>query len=164
MQPHGGCLAPGLGRFPSQNQMSNRILVPGLNLFPSLSPGPSLDLGLPLGHAPDRGQGLAPDPNLAATTLGTVREVFCTCLVVVAQVIEVENTSMLYILNNPDGMSLIVNCSAPSLRCSLVQGRSARFLPYRKVLFKYNSSQSTKIALFCRKSLAEKELCTLVGS
>lgn len=140
MQPHVGCLAPGLGRFPSQNQMSNQILVPDLNLFQSLGPGPSLDLGLPLGHTPDRGQGLAPDPNLAATTLGTVGKVFCTCLVVVAQVIEVENMSMLYIFNNPDGMSVVVNCSAPSLQGSLVQGCSAHFLSYRKVLFKYNSS------------------------
>lgn len=109
------CLAPGLGQFPSQNQMSNQILVPGQNLFQNLGPGPSLGLGLPLGHTPVHGQGLAPDPNLAAPTLGTIGEVFCTCLVVVAQVIEVENMSMLYIFNYPDGVSVTVNCTAPSL-------------------------------------------------
>lgn len=52
--------------------MSNQILVPGQNLFQNLGPGPSLGLGLPLGHTPDHGQGLAPDPNLAAPMLGTV--------------------------------------------------------------------------------------------
>jgi len=139
MQPHVRGLAPDLDLFPSQNQMLNQILVPGLNPFPSLGPGPSLDLGLPLGHAPDHGQGLSPDPNLAAATLGRVGKVFCTCLVVVAQVIEVENLLMLYIFNNPDGMS-VVNSSAPSLQCLLVQGCSACFLDDRKVLFKYNSS------------------------
>lgn len=107
------CLALGLGLFPSQNQMSNQIPVPGQNLFQNRGPGPSL--GLPPGHAPDRGQGLAPDPNLAATILGTVREVFCTCLVVVAQVIEVENMSMLYIFNCPDGLSVVVSGSTRSL-------------------------------------------------
>lgn len=108
--------------------MSNQILVPGLSLFQSLGPGPSLDLGLPLGHAPHRSQGLAPHPNLAAPTLGPVGGVFCTCVVVVAQVIEVENTSMLYIFRNPDGMSHC-SCSAPSLQCSLVQGCSFCLTP-----------------------------------
>lgn len=139
MEPHARCLAPGLGPFPSQNHVSNQILVPGLNLFQSLDPGPSLDLGLPLSHTPDHGQGLAPDPNLAATTPGMVGKVFCTCSVVVAQVIEVETTSMLYILNNPYGMS-VMNCGAPSLLFSLVQSCSAHFLSDRKILFKYRSS------------------------
>lgn len=123
MELHTGCLAPGLGPFPSQNHVANQILVPGPNLFQSLDPGPSLDLGLPLGHTPDHGRGLAPDPNLA----GTVGKVFCTCSVVVAQGIEVE-TSTLYILNNPDGMSAM-SCAAPSPLCSLAQGCSAHFCP-----------------------------------
>lgn len=108
-------LALGLGLFPSRNQMSNQIPVPDQNLFQNLGPGPSLGLGLPLGHTPSHGQGLAPDPNLAASILGTVREVFCTCLVVVAQVIEVENMSMLYIFNCPDGVSVVVSGSTHAL-------------------------------------------------
>lgn len=111
MELHTGCLTPGLGPFPSQNHVANQILVPGPSLFQSLDPGPSLDLGLPLGHAPDHGQGLAPDPNLA----GTVGKVFCTCSVVVAQVIEVE-TSTLYILTNPDGVSAMSGAAPP--RCA----------------------------------------------
>lgn len=79
------CPAPGLGPFPSPNQMSNQILVPGPNLFQSRGPDPSPGLGLPLGHTPGRSQGPAPDPNLAATPLGMVGKVFCTCLVAVTK-------------------------------------------------------------------------------
>lgn len=79
------CPAPGLGPFPSSNQISNQILVPGLNLIQSQGLGPSPGLGLPLGHTPGRGQGPAPDPNLAAMPLGMVGKVFCTCLVAVTK-------------------------------------------------------------------------------
>lgn len=136
MEPHVRALAPGLGQCPSQNQMSNQVLVPGLSRSRSLGPGPSLDLGLPLGRAPGRDQGLAPDPNLAASTLGTVRKVFCTCFVVVAQVIAVETISMLYIFNKPNGVSVTVRRGAPALRWSLAHGSAARSLSCRQVLFK----------------------------
>lgn len=144
MQLHVGCLAPGLDRFPSQNQMSNQILVPGLSLSQSLGPGPSLDLGLPPGHIPDHGQGLAPDPNLAAATLGAVGRVFCTCFVVVAQVIEVATLLMLYISTTP---MVCLAFSAVLPPCNALSS-SPPFLACRKVLSNPPLPRAPKLPCF----------------
>lgn len=156
MQPHVGHLAPGLGRSPNQNQMSDQILVPGLSLSQSLGPGPSLDLGLPPGHTPGHGRGLAPDPNLAAATLGAVGRVFCTCFVVVAQVIEVATLLMLYISTTPHGVSGVLR-SAPSLQRS-------QLLTSLSGLRKGSLPRAPKLPWFIGKSLAGNEHCALLGA
>lgn len=118
--------APDLGPFPSPNQMSNQILVPGPNLFQSRGPGPSPGLGQPLGHTPGHGQGPAPDPNLAATPLGMVGSLlymFSSC----NQVIEVETLSMLCIFNN---LMVCLSLTAALSPCSALWCEAALLIFY----------------------------------
>lgn len=105
-------LAPIRKPGPGQGPILNPNQTPQ-NHAPDQSPlqkpdlGPSLDPGL---H-PDRLPGLdldpTQDPNWLLPQL-ELPEKFCTCLVAVAQVIEVEHMSLLYIFNSPNGVSTIV--------------------------------------------------------
>lgn len=98
---------PGQGPILSPNQTSPQNHAPDQSPLQKPDLGPSLNLGL---H-PDRLPGLdldpTQDPNWLLPQL-ELPEKFCTCLVAVAQVIEVEHMSLLYIFNSPNGVSTIV--------------------------------------------------------
>lgn len=97
---------PGQGPILNPNQTPQNH-APDQSLLQKPDLGPSLDPGL---H-PDRLPGLdldpTQDPNWLLPQL-ELPEKFCTCLVAVAQVIEVEYMSLLYIFNSPNGVSTIV--------------------------------------------------------
>lgn len=97
---------PDQGPILNPNQTTPQNHAPDQSLLQKPDLGPSLDPGL---H-PDRpGLDLDPtqDPNWLLPQL-ELPEKFCTCLVAVAQVIEVEHMSLLYIFNSPNGVSTIV--------------------------------------------------------
>lgn len=98
---------PGQGPIPNQNQTFRQNHAPGQSLLQKPDLGPSLDPGLHPDHLPGLDLDPTQDPNWLRPQL-ELPEKFCTCLVAVAQVIEVEHMSLLYIFNSPNGVSTIV--------------------------------------------------------
>lgn len=100
---------PGHGQGPilNPNQISRQNHAPDQSLLQKPDLGPSLDPGLHPDHLPGLDLDPTQDPNWLLPQL-ELPEKFCTCLVAVAQVIEVEHTSLLYIFNSPNGVSTIV--------------------------------------------------------
>lgn len=100
---------PGPGRGPilNQNQTFHQNHAPDQSLLQKPDLGPSLDPGLHPDHLPSLDLDPTQGPNWLRPQL-ELPEKFCTCLVAVAQVIEVEHKSLLYIFNSPNGVSTIV--------------------------------------------------------
>lgn len=98
---------PGPGPTLNPNQISRQNHAPDQSLLQKPDLGPSLDPGLHPDHLPGLDLDPTQDPNGLLPQL-ELPEKFCTCLVAVAQVIEVEHTSLLYIFNSPNGVSTIV--------------------------------------------------------
>lgn len=95
--------------IPNQNQTLQQNHAPGQSPLQKPDLGPSLDPGLLPDRPPGLDLGPIQGPNRLRPRLeGTTQEVFCTCLVAVAQVIEVEHPSLLYIFNPLNGVSIIV--------------------------------------------------------
>lgn len=98
---------PGRGPIPNQNQTLHQNHAPDQSLLQKPDLGPSLDPGPHPDHRPGLDLGPTQGPNWLRPQL-ELPEKFCTCLVAVAQVIEVEHMSLLYIFNSPNGVSTIV--------------------------------------------------------
>lgn len=98
---------PGQGPILNPNQISRQNHAPDQSPLQKPDLGPSLDPGLHPDHLPGLDLDPTQDPNGLLPQL-ELPEKFCTCLVAVAQVIEVEHTSLLYIFNSPNGVSTIV--------------------------------------------------------
>lgn len=98
---------PGPGPIPNPNQPSRQNHAPDQSPHQKPGLGPSLDPGLHPGRLPGPDLGPTHGPNWLRPQL-ELPEKFCTCLVAVAQVIEVEHMSLLYIFNSPNGVSTVV--------------------------------------------------------